>query len=108
MISACTPYHEEIRAYIEQGYSIAAIHRGLQNLGYPHTAEAVRQYVKTTIGIRPPRQHGNQYTATNRCKHGHEWTAESTGWVRSPTRGTYRYCKTCERRRKRARRQGGG
>ena len=103
MISACAPYHEEIRAHIKQGYSIAAIHRGLQRLGYPHSLEAVYHYVHK-LGIRPGP--ANQYTMTNRCKQGHEWTEENTGWVRNHGKRV-RYCKTCEHARKRRRRAAG-
>ena len=94
MISACAPHHKEIRAWVKQGYSIAAIHRGLERLGYRHTVEAVRQYVKRTM---PPL----------RCKRGHVWTKGNTGWVHSVDRGTYRYCKACKAQRRACRRGGG-
>ena len=99
MISACVPYHEEIRVYVKQGWSIAAIHRGLERLGYPHTVEAVRRYVKRTMG--------------DRCKRGHPFDKANTGWVHSVDHGRYRYCKVCKALRKarakaRASRRGGG
>ena len=67
LVSACAPFHSEIRALAEEGLSITEIHRAIKAKGYPHTSEAIRHYIKRNLGILPKRW-ANQYGAGMRAE----------------------------------------
>jgi hypothetical protein len=72
IVSACAPFHSEIRAAVEEGWSVSFIHRYIRDMGYPHTAEALRHYIKRQFGTQPKRW-ANQYGSGMRRVHDAEY-----------------------------------
>jgi hypothetical protein len=96
--SACIPFHQEIKHKVERDEAVSEIYASMIKRGFTLHVESLRQYIKRHIG-QPRTKWANQYTTTNKCKRGHDWTDNNTGWTNSVGRNTVRYCKYCQRRR---------
>lgn len=96
--SKAAEWHDIIETFVDHGLNISDTYRELVELGYDGHRTAVGTYIKVYFPhVATYRR--NQYTNSNRCKNGHEWTEYYLQFNRDTGR-PFRRCKICDKVRR--------
>lgn len=96
--SKAAEWHDIIEAFVDYGLNKADTYRELVKLGYSGHRTSVDAYIRFYFPYVATYRR-NQYTNSNQCKRGHEWTEYYVQFNRDTGR-PFKRCKICDKIRR--------